>query len=551
MAYYRPGVPRPTEVLNEMTWDHVEFTREQINRDTTAGCKTVKAILIPDGQIMNNWVWIRVPLHPGVRKAATVHELDTDVWIDAGRGSSGPSYDRTGRVFQINRFPFDEPEPLQHSFTIVVAPQNTTGPNVHPINVKINRRVPSLEEPWRGNVLVFRHSSQQNKPLVNVEEKDCTVVECIITTAFRTGFHFGIKAWNGIGCSSLCLAQSSTPPAFCEPANQLLVPILFGAFVELSHVNKQCQTYAKSYLRGRVARYTSPFFTTTIAPMPLVNTESPRMFKLFFEVMLRTKSWIVGSVALAVASVLSDPSCPLNLNIITSRTRLKDWLYFLRKSGFIVYSMSWSSGAYADAGRVRVTMCHPLIQASCARLHPDPTLMQLTVQPYNVYITTAASEDLGALFFAGHNTDQWVAIGAHEIITPVLENVSEQRHLQGWRPASLGLSLLTPQSIRPTYREEPTFPGATTLDPTTEHWGRPCGLSCPSLRRTVKGLPGFAHIKWGGMDGKDEATDLALRIIGETERVYRTGSVCINARCRRSPCYEASLVDEESDYSEG
>jgi hypothetical protein len=74
------------------------------------------------------------------------------------------------------------------------------------------------------------------------------------------------------------------------------------------------------------------------------------------------KSWIVGSVALAVASVLSNPECPTNMNIITHRHEFGTWLqFFIRESGFNAFSATWSTGVYATTGRRVLWLRHPLI----------------------------------------------------------------------------------------------------------------------------------------------------------------------------------------------
>ncbi|KAJ7623950.1 hypothetical protein DFH06DRAFT_1340274 [Mycena polygramma] len=519
MASYRPGIDRPTTELPSMAWEYVNFVRDQIELTSVETSKTVKAVLIPDGLAIPHWVWVRVPLHAGIRRAIDVHEVDTDVWIDCGRGISPASYDRTGLVFQINRFPLDEPRDLQHSFTIVVAPQDTTGPHVHPINHLITRLVPELDAPWRGNVMVFRHSKTANHWIVNVKERNCTGIEWIISAVFRRGIVTGLTR-----------KKKNSPHDFWLTGDLVLYLLRFLNLVQIvgfSHIDTTCQAYAKIYIRGRITRYTSVFFTKSVFTAP---SESGRavLFERFFLTLLVTKSWIVGSVALAAASTLSDPPLPNELNIITWRRHVRIWMDFLlREAEFEIFSVRWSSGPYAPAGRLVFGFRHSQIPGYC------------------ITITASADEDLGALFFASPNTDQWIAIGPHELITPVLHNVALQQHLQGWRAMLHTYPPLNPPSSHRTYREGPRFPGATTLDADTTGWTRPCGLSCPWIRRTARHLGGFAHIKWGGLDGLDEATDAALLAIGRTHRVFRLGIVCDNGLCVNSPFYS-----EENEASQ-
>ncbi|KAJ7651590.1 hypothetical protein DFH06DRAFT_1331544 [Mycena polygramma] len=182
-----PPMELRTVELPAMQWADVAFTREQMELEATEESRSVKALLLPDGDLIRRWVWVRVPLHRGVRRAPTVDDVDTDIWMDACRGSGSAFCDLTGRSIQINRFPLDEPRDLEHPYTIVVAPQHTKGADVHPINHGISRLVPELTIPWRGNVLVFRHSKSDKRYLINVEEKDWTAVEMIISAVFRKG----------------------------------------------------------------------------------------------------------------------------------------------------------------------------------------------------------------------------------------------------------------------------------------------------------------------------------------------------------------------------
>ncbi|KAJ7811366.1 hypothetical protein B0H13DRAFT_2383933 [Mycena leptocephala] len=172
----------PTNVIAPMDWHLMSFTKNLIRAEETEGSKSVQAVLIADGSAISQWIWVRVPLHRGIRRARNVDEVDVDIWLDAGRGAGEASSDLTGRSFQIDRYPLDEPSDLEHSFTIVVAPQHTSGANVHPVNRQIGRLVPQLVTPWRGNVLVFRHGKTTSKVMINVEEKDWGAIKMILTT---------------------------------------------------------------------------------------------------------------------------------------------------------------------------------------------------------------------------------------------------------------------------------------------------------------------------------------------------------------------------------
>ncbi|KAK6997108.1 hypothetical protein R3P38DRAFT_2799103 [Favolaschia claudopus] len=271
-----------------------------------------------------------------------------------------------------------------------------------------------------------------------------------------------------------------------------------------------------SYLHVR----SHPSLPKTPTSPPLHNFGRNVLFDTFLRTLERTNSWIVGSVALAAASTLSDPPHPRNLNLISYRGNFESWIDFLGRSGFQLRARRWSSGPYAVPGSWRCLFTHKGIPRLC------------------VTITFSVRRNLGHLFFASPNTDQMVAIGPYEIITPVLRNVSEQQHIQGWRKQMHSLHI-DPLYGR-FYRVNSRFPGAVTLDGSTVGWGRPCGMSCPGRWRSAQGLKGFAHIKWGGLDGANEKTDTSLQVLGESHLLFRFGVGCCNNFCPNSPTYLGS-----------
>ena len=130
--------------------------------------------------------------------------------------------------------------------------------------------------------------------------------------------------------------------------------------VYFARVHRAASEYTKRYLQGRVSRYTSPFLAHPLVGQP----RQPSVLARFFLALEISKSWIVGSIALAAASVLSDPPCPDNLNIITSGDGFRTLLdYFTGEAGYRVVHRHWSTGAYARAGRM-VSLSHPTIKVS-------------------------------------------------------------------------------------------------------------------------------------------------------------------------------------------
>ncbi|KAJ7201232.1 hypothetical protein B0H12DRAFT_1244283 [Mycena haematopus] len=311
-------------------------------------------------------------------------------------------------------------------------------------------------------------------------------------------------------------AAPPLPHAFWTTQDVVLYLFRFLNLLELvhfSHLSHRYRDHVKNYIKGRIMRYTASFFP----PFPPRLNVCPDHFSIlqrFFLGLHVTNSWIVGSVALAVASTLSDAPSPTNMNIITSNRQCGMLVnFFTREAGFQIISNvnPWSGGAYATAASGRIVwLQHGLVEGKL------------------VSITSSSDATLGPLFFAAPNTDQWIAIAAHELITPVLDNVAAQRHLLGWRPTSRMHPSVHPPEPHRTYRSVSRFPDMTTLEESTVSWGKPCGYSCPAIWRAAKGLKGFAHIKWGGMDGEDTDTDAALTNIGRTRLTFTLGRSCIN-----------------------
>lgn len=150
-----------------------------------------------------------------------------------------------------------------------------------------------------------------------------------------------------------------------------------------------------------------------------------------------------------------------------------------------------------------------------------------------ITITTTLRRTLGPLFFASPNTDQQIGIAAYEVITPFLRAVAVQEHLKGFRSYGRRLRALPLPPASGLNRMASRFPGAVIVHDSTSLWTLPCGNICPGAWRRARGLEGFAHIKWGGMDGLDDYTDPALEEIGQSRLLFRSGTRCANPYCKR------------------
>lgn len=117
---------------------------------------------------------------PQVKRASTVDDMDTDLWIDAGRGAGSAVVDNSSLSLNITRFPFDEPSDMRYTYTVVVTTQRESGGLVHEVNHFINALIPDLPKPWRGNVLVMCHGRQPGSPIINMADGDEAIVEAIL-----------------------------------------------------------------------------------------------------------------------------------------------------------------------------------------------------------------------------------------------------------------------------------------------------------------------------------------------------------------------------------
>ncbi|KAJ7119798.1 hypothetical protein C8R44DRAFT_878188 [Mycena epipterygia] len=248
------------------------------------------------------------------------------------------------------------------------------------------------------------------------------------------------------------------------------LPLL--SLVSFGQVDRLSQSMVKFRFNVRARHYTVPFFPTTDD------------HATFFETLDRLQSWVVGSVPLAVLSVLSDPPVPDNLNLITSGRALRIWIENMSRMGFNVDSYEPCAGIYGSVGHSFVILKHSKL--------PDR----------RITLTSSTSTTIFRLFFAAPNTNHMVAMSGRELITPYAEMSSEQVATQGW--SQQGWKQIQPSTpfIDSLPKLSP-FPDAVELLRSTEYWYEPCGLACPGILRPATGLVGIAHWQWHMPDGPE------------------------------------------------
>ncbi|KAJ7507784.1 hypothetical protein B0H11DRAFT_2218607 [Mycena galericulata] len=298
--------------------------------------------------------------------------------------------------------------------------------------------------------------------------------------------------------------------------------------VSLSQCNRRLHAIRKAMLRGRVSRYVTPFFKPIEHHLPGIPQEVPE-FHTFFNMLLWTRSWIVGSISLAVAIVLSDPVVPHNLNVITSHVYRQEWMDFFEEHGFSVAFDRRARGAYAHEGG-RVLRFD----------HPDRPKKVIT-------LTTSTATHIFKLFLSAPITSQQVALGTHHLITPYPVTISNQEAVQGWCPSMGNHPGVYTFVDHRTYLEYTAFPDAVTFHSSTESWTRPCGEVCAAVWRDTYRRKNIAQWSWGGVDGADQHTDLNYAGIGRAHLQFRLGVGCRNSKCKLSPTYVAPSTEGLED----
>jgi hypothetical protein len=99
---------------------------------------------------------VKVPVVHGLKRGRKITELEADMWIDGGRGGFEGTNDASLTSIRIDRFPFDEPRDLTHSYTIAVALQDQHGLFIYPRN----RLIGDLE-PWSVGTMAWKRPGVQ------------------------------------------------------------------------------------------------------------------------------------------------------------------------------------------------------------------------------------------------------------------------------------------------------------------------------------------------------------------------------------------------------
>ncbi|KAK7001759.1 hypothetical protein R3P38DRAFT_3216046 [Favolaschia claudopus] len=530
----------PTFVLQETTWVLIKYMRHYIEGHTPVRwllSRSVKLLnefqvwpaikkgwLYPDGWSVGRRVWVGIPVCLGLKDARKATETEFALWIDTARGGIRGTLNGNVSSIRIDRFPFDEPRDLKHSFTVIVAEQTDGERFEYPENRLINELVPELPAPWRGNVVVLKHGSTSAKKIINIVETDVALVEAIIKRVIRDGLVGYRKRYMSGLRKRVKRAQTSSASAPSPPQRPHAAAFMAVDDVRhhmLSYVDlvslttyASCSQLARTDLtvlaRQRVLRYTRPFFDGETA------------LRCFFHSLEDQKAWIVGSVALAALSFTCDFAIPKNLNIIGPYKDEETWPAVMCGAlGFSLVSSELCSGQYAMLGKRFLVFVHPKLPGR------------------RVTVTTSADVDFYELFLRATSTLRMNAISAQEIICTYVELTSEFKGVQSFETAftepimPLGPFNDNGQTLprfNATFPYSP-FPHHVMLYGTTYSLGRPCGNACPARRRWSTNIRGIGHWRWGGYDELFCDADEILAAMGDSDITYGTGVLCRNPLC--------------------
>ncbi|KAJ7079401.1 hypothetical protein B0H15DRAFT_954037 [Mycena belliarum] len=145
------------------------------------------AFLFPDGETIRRCLLVRVPVKNGVRRPTSVDDMQVSMWLDCGRASGDASADLADYSRHVVKFPIDSRAAATYTYTVVVTSQRTSGGLVFPVNACVTDMLPPDSQPWRGNVLVFKHSARSGWPIIGVTESSKELVNTIVSYVIAEG----------------------------------------------------------------------------------------------------------------------------------------------------------------------------------------------------------------------------------------------------------------------------------------------------------------------------------------------------------------------------
>ncbi|KAJ7017287.1 hypothetical protein C8F04DRAFT_1279708 [Mycena alexandri] len=506
------------QLLPSTNWDGVHFVRDLIKSKKPGFARVQAAWLFPDGDItdftnIRRRLWIRVPIALNKRRAYNLEDLETEMWMNLNRVATGPTSDIDRNSVLVDRFPFDKPHPLEFAFYVLVADQSTSGPYVYPENGIINRWLPDLPQPWRGNVIVFKRGKGHGHPIINISEQDTTFVEAIVKRVIRDG----LQTWNHLmpslrsnrlmGRRAAALIVWRVPELY-----EMIVKCM--TLITLAHfraVSKASKEDVHEILGRRVVLYTSPFFPRAVA------------HSAFMDLINELESIIVGSVPLCAMSMPLRPDCPDNLNVIATFNTFARWMHaMLYLFNFYVLFEGDCDGPYRLAGYRFIRFKHPDLMNT-------------------VTITFSNLPDLWELEFSAPNSCQWNVITGRTLICPTVNGTSLREGVIGCWARHQHFSANHPPMMNTLTKITASLDVDFVLYEDTDDWQKPCGWLCPGRWRYARACEGVGCWSWGGVQGRFEETDTIMNRFALSSFKWSLGDTCLNVHCGFSA--RGSLVE--------
>ncbi|KAJ7301289.1 hypothetical protein DFH08DRAFT_827696 [Mycena albidolilacea] len=482
-------------LLQDTDYDCINAVREGIAKRTPGWPRLQTGLLCPDGNTLHKRVWVKAPVSQGLERAMKVSELEVDLWIDAGRGGFEGTNNAALTSIRIDRFPFDEPRDLKHSYSIVVADQDQHGLFLYPENALVNKLEPDLKQAWRGNILVFKHGTKPTKAIVNITDSDVTFVEAILK------------------CKLYANGGRDRFFATAELRRSMLLYLPLIPLFNYGRASRFTRGDVMSLARERVEHYTSPFFPSDLLPT------------LFFYQLEDHSAWIVGSVALAALSFSCDLPVPNNLNVITSASTEDAWITSMCDCmGYTLRSVP-CGGFYAKLAQSRLIFTHKDVQVGGLPLKSIALLKRSDIVAQEDYRHGLPGADVFELFLRARSTLMANAVSAQELISTYVELTSNCQGVSGYTPA-----FTRPLDVSFIEWTSP-FPDAIELLDSTETLGRPCGLACPGRTRVSTNIAGIGHWVWGGVSNFEWEEDANLIAMRKSDITYKSGDFCRNPHC--------------------
>nr|GAT44294.1 predicted protein [Mycena chlorophos] len=345
----------PVPVFNALIQADVEIDLLQdMNRDKPGNYCT--GLLYPTH---GEPTLVEVPARLGVHSVRSPYDLDATVWIGLGNGPSASSFDADSCAMTVHRWPADEIQPLDHSYTIFCASQGSEkyggGNHEQPFNDCVNKLTAAAARLWRGNLVVLRSSahsgtkSRYDMGISDMSERDIYLVDAIIRgcattrltvsslTRWQTHPRRPIRQEHCVifllldKSRQFCVDSNTMAPVSPLPPSVLdtiLASLPWPALMACAQTNHLFRQYAKRIFQRRLSR------RLAYVLLGRVTTSSQRQAtaSAFLRLLETTDGVVTGSLPLALLTFTeeSDDENEIdNINVLVPMHFTNEWFQFI------------------------------------------------------------------------------------------------------------------------------------------------------------------------------------------------------------------------------